>query len=243
VTNFFGGKIMLRNALLTFFVLFPVLFTVQFTHAQLESIDIGDAKNSPGSTEFKGGKYTIIGSGSDIWGPADGFRFAYTKVSGNFEAKVHQISIELKNEWAKGGIHARQDLDPGAANAQVIVTGGGGGGCQISWRTTKGNISEELLNVSPGLWKDGECWLKLTRNGEEFNGYISIDSKDWKDLKLMKVKMTDPIYVGIAMCGMDQMGKGVYDGFTITRDGKEIFPGLAVETSGKLSTVWGKIKN
>jgi len=229
-------------SLLIFSVLLSLSSLGQSAYAQLESLDIGDAGNTPGSTDIKKETYTIVGSGSDIWAAADGFRFAYTKVSGNFEAKTRQVSIELKNEWAKGGIHARQSVDPGAPNAQVIVTGGGGGGCEITWRTTKGGVSEEFLDVAPGAWKDAECWLKLTREGDEFHGYISKDGKDWKDLKTTKVKMSDPILVGLAVCGMDQPGKGVYDNFTITQNGKMIFPGLAVEPVGKLPVTWGNIK-
>ncbi|HGE70084.1 TPA: DUF1349 domain-containing protein [Candidatus Poribacteria bacterium] len=233
---------MLRGVLLlTFVFLLSLISLDQLVYAQLVSIDIGDAANNPGSTKFEKGTYTIIGSGSDIWDSADGFRFAYTKVSGNFEAVVRQVSIELNNEWAKGGIHARQDTDPGAPNAQVIVTGGGGGGCQITWRSTKDGKSEEFLNVAPGPWKDDKCWLKLTREGDEFHGYISLDARNWIDLKSTKVKMSDPILVGLAMCGMNQPGKGVYDNFTITQNGKTIFP-LAIESLGKLPVTWGSIR-
>lgn len=233
---------MFKNVLLLFFsLLLSLALSEYLVYAQLVSVDIGDANKEPGSTEFKNGVYTIIGSGSDIWDNADGFRFAYTKVSGNFEAIVRQVSIELKHEWAKGGIHARQDIEPGAPNAQIIVTGGGGGGCQISWRSTRDGKSEEVLNAAPGPWKDDKCWLKLTREGDEFHGYISLDAKDWKDLKSTRVKMSDPILVGLAMCGMNQPGKGVYDNFAIIQNGKTIFP-FAIESDKKLSTVWGYIK-
>jgi len=224
-------------------VLLSLMSFGQFAYGQLESLDIGDAANIPGSTDFKDGTYTIVGSGGDIWDAADGFRFAYTKVSGNFESMVHQISIELKNQWAKAGIHARQDVEPGAPNAQAIVTGGGGGGCQLTWRSTKGGITEEFMDVAPGQWKDNECWLKLTREGDEFHGYISNDGKDWKDLKTATVKMSNAMLVGLAVCGMDQPGKWVCDSFTITQNGKMIFPGLSIESIGKLSVAWGSIKH
>jgi len=227
-----------RIMLISFGILLLMLYLELFAYAEMASLDIGDAENSPGSTEFKNGTYTIIGSGSDIWNAADGFRFVFTKVSGNFEAQVRQVSIELKNEWAKGGVHARQSVEPGAPNAQVIVTGGGGGGCQITWRSVKDGKSEEFLDLVPGKWKDNKCWLKLTREGDEFHGYISEDGKDWKDLKTTKVKMSDPICIGLAVCGMDQPGKGVYDSFTITQNGKQI----AVNVDEKLPVTWGKLK-
>jgi len=248
LTSFFSltgrgdNKVQRRILLLIFSVLLSVLSLGQFAYAQLESLDIGDAANTPGSTESKNGTYTIVGSGSDIWSAADGFRFAYTKVSGDFEAKVRQVSIELNNEWAKGGVHARQSVEPGAPNAQAIVTGGGSSGCELTWRTTKNGVSEEFLDVAPGQWKDDECWLKLIREGDNFSGYISKDDRNWSDLKFVTVKMSDPILVGLAVCGMNQLGKGVYDNFTITQNGRQIFPGLAVESVGKLPITWGNIK-
>lgn len=230
----------LSSRILVSTIVLAVLSTNTLT-AQLESIDIGDAANNPGSTELKDGKYILVGSGHDIWDNADGFRFAYTKVSGDFEAKVHQVSIELKHEWAKGGIHARQSLDDGAVNAQVIVTGGGGGGCQLTWRAAENGPSEEFLDVAPGPWKDIDCWLKLTRSGEEFHGYISKDGKSWIDLKSVKIKMSNPIYVGLAICGLGQIAKVVYDQSTIIQDGKTIFP-MSVNRIDKLTTNWAKIK-
>ena len=209
----------------------------------LESIDIGAAADNPGSTEVAGGVYTVNGSGSDIWESADGFRFAYIKLSGNFEAVVHQISTELPSEWAKHGIHARQSMDPGAANAQAIITGGGGGGCQITWRDVDGGASSEFMDSAPGPWKDIECWLRLTREGDDLHGYISEDGENWQDLNFTTVVMSDPVLVGLAVCGYGSMATVVYDNFIITQNGREVFPYMAVEPEGKLSVMWGKVKS
>jgi len=212
--------------------------------AELESLDVGDAADNPGTTEISDAAYTIAGSGSDIWDAADGFRFVYTEVSGDFEAEVHQVSIDLLKEWAKGGIHARQSIEPGAANTQVIVTGGGGGGCQITWRATENGATDEFMDDAPGPWKDGECWLKLTRAGNEFHGYISEDGTNWLDLQAATVEMADPVLVGLAVCGLGDIAKAVYDNFTITQNGKVVFPvETAVKSEGKLPVTWGEIKS
>ena len=214
------------------------------TYAQeLESIDIGDAADNAGSTEIAGGVYTISGSGSDIWESADGFRFAYTKLSGNFEAIVHQISTALPSEWAKHGIHARQSVDPGAVNAQAIITGGGASGCQITWRDVESGASSEFMDIAPGPWKDIECWLKLTREGDDFHGYISEDGEEWQDLLSTTIVMSDPILVGLAVCGCGSMATAVYDNFIITQNGRQLFPFMAVEPEGKLSVMWGKVRS
>ena len=53
--------------------------------------------------------------------------------------------------------------------------------------------------------------------------------------------MDKPVLVGLAVCGMELIATAVYDNFTITQDGKEIFP-LAVEPTSKLVGTWSKIK-
>jgi hypothetical protein len=209
---------------------------------ELVSIDIGDAADAPGSTVTDGDTVTIEGSGSDIWNAADGFRYAYTEVSGDFEAIVHQISTELAKEWAKGGVHVRQSTDPGAQNVQAIVTGGGGGGSQITWRPAAGAGTEEFLGSAPGPWQDNECWIKLTRVGDEFHGYISEDGADWQDLQAAEAPMDDPVLVGLAVCGLDVVATATYDGFTVVSDGRTLYP-LDVGSRGKIAVVWAAMKS
>lgn len=235
---------MTSKRLVNLSLLISMLLAVDIAYAaELESQDIGDAKNNAGSTKIKDGTYTIEGSGTDIWGPADGFRFAYTEISGDFEAVVRQVSIELPKEWSKAGVHARSSLEPGAPNAQAIITGGGAGGCQITWRAIEDGPSNEFFDAAPGPWAEGEAWLKLTRSGDEFQGFISEDGKKWLDLKATEVKMKDPILVGLAVCGLEMdVATVVYDQFTITQNGDELFPALAVEPTSKLTATWGKIK-
>jgi regulation of enolase protein 1 (concanavalin A-like superfamily) len=213
-------------------------------YAQLESIDIGDAADTPGSTQIENGTYTIKGDGHDIWDTADGFRFAYTTLNGDFEAKVHLVSFEPVHEWSSTGIMARQSVDADAVHAFATVTGGGAGGVQITWRPSKGAETSEIADVAPGPWKEGDCWIKLTREGDKFHGYISKDGKEWKDLESQKVKMDDPILVGLALTSRQpgRLIKAVFDNFTITKNGKQIFPAATVKSEGKLSITWGKIK-
>ncbi len=212
------------------------------TAQELVSVDVGDAANTPGSTVVDGDVYTIEGNGSDIWNAADGFRFAYTEVSGDFEAVVHQISTILPKEWSKGGVHARQSEEAGAQNAQAIVTGGGASGAQLTWRPIADGPTDEFMDSAPGAWKDSECWVKLTRAGDEFHGYISEDGADWQDLLSIEVPMTDPILVGIAVCGVSALATGTYGQFSVTADGSTLFP-LDVDGRGKATVTWGALKH
>ncbi|MBT7095769.1 hypothetical protein HN937_00255, partial [Candidatus Poribacteria bacterium] len=166
----------------------------------------------------------------------------YTEVSGDFEAVVHQISTDMPKEWSKGGLHARQSIEAGAQNAQAVVTGGGASGAQLTWRPADGAATDEFMDSAPGAWKDGECWVKLTRSGDEFHGYISEDGADWQDLLAVEVVMSDPMVVGIAVCGVGVMAAGTYDGFTVTSGDRTLFP-LDVDGRGKAAVMWGEMKS
>ena len=98
------------------------------------------------------------------------------------------------------------------------------------------------MDTAPGAWWEGECWVKLTREGDEFHGYISEDGADWQDLLAVEVPMSDPILVGLAVCGVSTVATATYDGFTVTSDGRTLYP-LDVDGRGKATTTWGELKS
>jgi hypothetical protein len=216
--------------------LLALMMVCAATAQELVSIDIGDAADTPGSTVIDGDTYTIEGAGSDIWNAADGFRYAYAEISGDFEAVVHQISTDLPKEWSKGGVHARRSTDAGAQNVQAIVTGSGAGGSQLTWRPAASGATDEFMDSAPGPWKDGECWVKLSRAGDEFHGYISEDGADWQDLLATEVPMDDAILVGLAVCGVGVMATATYDSFTVVSGNRTLYP-LAVDGRGKAAVM------
>ena len=101
--------------------------------------------------------------------------------------------------------------------------------------------TDEFMDSAPGPWKDGECWIKLARSGDEFHGYISEDGVDWQDLLTTDVPMDDPVLVGIAVCGVSVMATGTYDGFTVVSGARTLYP-LDVDGRGKAAVTWGEMK-
>ena len=208
----------------------------------LKSLDIG--KTAKGDTQEENGKFTVMGNGGDIWGTEDQFRFVYTEVKGDFDAVVHLVSFQKIEDWTKSGLMARQTVDADSANVLSTITGGGASGCQLTWRPSKGAESFEFFDAAPGQWWETGGWLKLVRKGDDFEGFISKDGKDWLSLESTTVAMSDPILVGMAVTSKSDgvLAKTVFENFTITQNGKQIFP-LAVEKEGRLITTWSTIKN
>jgi hypothetical protein len=74
------------------------------TLAALTGQDVG-AVGMMGSTTVTAGAYTIAGSGSDIWGSADAFQFAYTSMNGDGEIVARVTSVQNTSPFAKAGSH------------------------------------------------------------------------------------------------------------------------------------------
>ena len=69
-----------------------------------------------GAADVDGSTATIVAGGDDIWNAADQCTYLYKVVSGDFDVSAIVLSIENTNEWAKAGIMARQNVEPGSAN-------------------------------------------------------------------------------------------------------------------------------
>jgi hypothetical protein len=175
-----------------------VLTGAAFPVDEWKSEDIGITE--AGSTDIKGDVITITANGADIWDAADGCRYVYREVTGDFEISAHFVSLERANEWSKAGLMVRQSLDANSQHTFLNVTPDHG--AKMIHRDTPG------ANTGPEPWeKNFECpiWLKLVRKGNEFSSFLSKDGKNWEAAdvpgtpSIAAIDMTDPVLVGIAV--------------------------------------------
>ncbi len=242
-----------KSLLLSLSVLASILILGHsaYVQADLTSFDVGDAADLPGTTDITAdGAITVVGAGHDVWGAADGFRYVYTEVSGDFDAIV-QISFFERpagEKWAKAGLMARQSTDPGAKNALSTAAAGEPGdelGVQITWRPETDGETDELNFWElggPSGFNDGE-WIRLTRSGNDFSVSWSDDGVAWADdYAAVPIEMNDPILVGLAVTATNTgiFCEAVYENFTI--DGESVFSSAAVSSDGKLSATWAGVK-
>ena len=220
---------------LLIWIMFLVVGTTCFA-SDWKSKDIGDTKK--GLTKEENGKIIVEANGADIWGTADACRLVYQEVSGDFEMSVRVVSLERANEWTKAGLMARQSLDANSPHAFLNVTPDHG--VKMIHRDAVG------ANTGPSPWEknaEAPVYLKLTREGNTFTAYMSDDGKTWKEAEVAAgtpskadVILEEPILVGMAVTShvAGTLTTAVFD----TISGSM----LAVEPSGKVTTIWGKIK-
>ena len=155
--------------------------------------DIG-AVGLAGGASFTNGKFTVTGSGADIGGTADEFRFAHLSATGDCTIIARVASLESHiNSWSKAGVMIRESLDANAANAFIAVTPGNG----VAWQYRSSTGGSTTINNTTGL--SAPYWVKLVRSGNTFTGYYSSDGTNWTQLGSTTLTMASTAYIGLAI--------------------------------------------
>jgi regulation of enolase protein 1 (concanavalin A-like superfamily) len=147
------------------------------------------------------------GTGADIWGTTDEFRFVYKQLTGNGSIIARIEYLDYTNEWAKAGVMIRQSLDSDSMLVDGIISADGNVGMQ--WRSGRavdmGNPDASNASADGGGTFPG--WVRLTRTGNVFEVDYSTDGVTWQDIvpetagdpQTTTVAMTDPVYIGLAV--------------------------------------------
>ena len=123
--------------------------------------------------------YTIVAEGSDFWGNADGGNLSWELKSGNFDVVVRVKSVSYTSTWAKGGLMARDTLDAGSRNWNIICDPTQGA------NAIEANSRVALNGASAGF--DGarpapaypNAWVRLAREGNIIRAYYSTNGMTW----------------------------------------------------------------
>ena len=167
--------------------------------------------------------------GTDIWGTSDAFTYVYTALTGDGFITARLNHLDFVNLWTKGGVMFRESLAPGAAHAFVLASAAKGSAVQ--YRSVAGGSSASggtFAKNAPG-GSDAGVWLRMTRNGDTFYGYIATDTGPWQYIGEANVVMPATVYVGIAVTSHDALRSawGLFDNVTVRRlplEGPDPFP-------------------
>lgn len=155
------------------------------------SQDVGFA-GVGGSATHSSGAFTVNGSGSDIWGTSDGFRFVYQALSGDVEIKARVTGIQNTNGWAKAGVMIRESLASGSPHGFMLVSAASG--LAFQHRAATGGSSG-----SAGASGSAPRWVRLTRVGGTLTGYSSDNGTSWVQVGSQSVPLAGTVYVGLAV--------------------------------------------
>lgn len=175
-----------------------VFAAVSLGAAEFTSLDIGTATG--GSTTPVGADgFEMRGSGDNIFGASDGFRFMYRQVSGDFDVRARLMSVQNTDDWAKAGIMVRQAAAPGSAHATVLAHANSK--AQFRHRSAAAAPSHDSKKMAiPTTFPN--TWLRLARSGAKLTGYLATDERGakWETLGVVEIHLKDPVLVGLCVC-------------------------------------------
>jgi dipeptidyl aminopeptidase/acylaminoacyl peptidase len=151
----------------------------------------------PGAAEYDAveKRFTVAGSGENMWSTADAFQFAWTKASGDL-ALAADISFlgAGANPHRKACLMVRQSLD--ADSAYVDVALHGDGLTSLQFREAKGAATHEVqANVS------APRRVRLEKRGKYTLMYLGPEGGPSKfSGAAVRIAFEEPFYVGIGVC-------------------------------------------
>jgi hypothetical protein len=185
----------------------PVVFAPGWTD---QDIGVVAAKGSAKKNDVM---FSMGGSGADIVGTADGFHYAYQQVSGDCTIIARVATQSAVRQ--KSGIMIRSDLSPGSISVSLVLRSNLG--VLMDGRAVKDGASTNI--GTDKSQKTPPIWLKLTRAGNIFTGYASLDGTSWTPQGSITLpNMGSSAYIGLVECAISTTGRAycTFDSVTVT---------------------------
>lgn len=190
----------MRELLLAFLLAASVFAQTEKFGSFTNSDDVGDPPLK-GAAEFDAstGQYKITGSGTDIWGKADQFRYVWKEVSGNFTVTATAAFLTGGIAHRKGVIMLRKNLDTDSPFLQLAIHGDGTP--SVQFRSTKADNTNtvDFPVEGPGTWK-----LKLVRQGNTITFWIGKDGAPLRELGHTANQLGSPVLLGLGVSSHTQ---------------------------------------
>lgn len=182
-----------------------------------------------------GEAWTILGSGSDIWGTTDSFHFIQQPLAGDGVVVARIGSLQNTDPWAKVGVMIRENLSANSKHVFMALTSGNG--AFLEWRTASGGTSGGAPPVN-GL--TAPLWVKLARAGNTFTGSVSSDGSAWTVVATNDVSMSSGTYAGLALTAHNNAGLNAASAGNLNLITPAATPvGLTATTgSGQVALAW-----
>jgi regulation of enolase protein 1 (concanavalin A-like superfamily) len=146
-----------------------------------------------GFTDNGNNAFTVVSTGTDIWGNSDQFRFAYKTLSGNGSITARVDSVTRSDGWTKAGVMIRETLDAESKHVSCVVTPDNS--CSQQYRNSTGGASAST--DWSGAAVQAPYWVRVTRTANSFKTETSPDGKTWTALgNAVTITMVPNVYIG-----------------------------------------------
>ena len=139
----------------------------------LQSSTIGAPALAGAFSDNGQGTITQSAGGTDIWGTADQFRYAYATMTGNGSITARVVSQTNTDPSAKAGVMVRESLAANARHASLLAMPKGSLAFQRRAATGGSTVNTGIASVTVPVW------LRLTRSGATITAERSVDGVTW----------------------------------------------------------------
>ena len=195
------------------------LNTSTFDHVAVGGIwlsqDIGSVGVAGGSQiNYSNGAVTLQGSGADIWGNADSFRFLYQTCRGDGAIIARVTGVQGTSPWAKAAVMIRESLSANSRNTTLFLSPSNG--VSLQGRTATAGLSVTVGGISNLV---APQWIELVRSGSNMNAYESADGINWVWVGTQTNRMASSYYIGLAVSSKNNsvLNTSTFDNVSIQR--------------------------
>jgi hypothetical protein len=168
-----------------------------FDNASISPRDFADADvgavGVAGATGTSDLRRTLSGSGADIWGTADAFRYHHGSMETTGVISARVASLQPTDPWAKAGVMIRENLTPGSPHVMLIASASKG--IAMQYRAVANGPSANVAIV-PGA---APAWLRLRRVGGRVVGEASADGLTWREIGRLDIALGSSVTAGLAV--------------------------------------------
>ena len=158
-----------------------------------QSADVGTVV-AAGSAIDTAGVFNVTGSGADVYGTADAFRYAWQAATGDCDITVRVTDVQTTQPYAKAGVMIRETLNANSSQMAVFVTPQQGVEADVR------NGTGASTTLTHGAGSTLPYWVRLTRVGNTFTAYNSSDGSTWTAIGApVTISMSTNAYIGLAV--------------------------------------------
>ncbi|MEW6125826.1 MAG: biopolymer transporter TolR [Acidobacteriota bacterium] len=208
-------------------VLFLIFISTIQAFSQQNSVGIFEGQTDVGKPAQSGSaifdaenqRYTLSGSGSNMWAERDEFHFVWKRLRGNFILQTQAQFVGKGVEaHRKIGWMVRSTLEPNSAHVNATVHGDGL--TSLQYRKTAGGITEEIKSPVKGA-----DIIQLEKRGNNYVMSVARFGDTFTDSQISDMPLGDEVYVGLYVCSHNQAvtEKAVYQNTRIIIPAAENF--------------------
>ncbi len=194
------------------------------------STDIGNP-TPPGSTNVvnSGRDYDITAGGVDVWNSADQLRFVHRSITGDFDYSVRITNITAADSGSMAGLMARASTAAGSQHA--FIRARAANTMRFNYRSATNGSSTGVGSLTANFPNQ---WVRLTRVGNTFTGFGSIDGTNWTVVGSITIAMPATIQLGMAVSAR------VSNGSTTTAQFRDLTDRSGINTPAPATLLTGQ---